>query len=85
MPNLTATMNLRIYRDIHINHSIQISNPSPPLSLSESTVSHSLPTDVIFDILSRLPVKFVTRFKCVSKAWFSHLGNGIHKMPPKVR
>ena len=58
---------------------------SHSLSLSEPTVSHSLPTDVIFDILSRLLVKFVTWFKCVSKAWFTHLGNGIHKMPPEVR
>ena len=94
-----------IYKDIHINHSIQISNPFPPLSLSQSqshsftlktnddvtlshsqnqrwcrslslslcepTVLHSLSTDVIFDILSRLLMKSVTRFKCVSKAWRS--------------
>ena len=39
VPNLTATVNLCalfIYKDIHINHSIQISNPFPPLSLSQS-------------------------------------------------
>ena len=53
------------------------------LSLSKPTVSHSVPslqTDVIFDILSELLVKFVTSFKCVS----AHLRNGIHKMPPEV-
>ncbi|KAK9293371.1 hypothetical protein L1049_021363 [Liquidambar formosana] len=30
-----------------------------------------LPNDVIFDILSRLPVKAIIRFRCVSKSWYA--------------
>ena len=50
---------------------------SRALSLSEPTVSHSLPKDIIFDVLSRLPVKSVTRFKCVTKEWRSLISETI--------
>jgi F-box interacting protein len=36
-----------------------------------STMSNSLPNEVIAEILSRLPVKSVIRFRCVSKTWCS--------------
>ncbi|RCV07216.1 hypothetical protein SETIT_1G226600v2 [Setaria italica] len=32
-------------------------------------VSVSLPEDIIFDVLARLPVKALCRFRCVSKGW----------------
>ncbi|KAL6634254.1 hypothetical protein ACP70R_026925 [Stipagrostis hirtigluma subsp. patula] len=32
-------------------------------------VPATLPDDIIFDVLSRLPVKPLCRFRCVSKAW----------------
>lgn len=35
------------------------SSPQPP----------QLPEDIIFDVLSRLPVKTLCRFRCVSKTW----------------
>jgi hypothetical protein len=34
-------------------------------------MSNSLPNEVIAEILSRLPVKSVIRFRCVSKTWCS--------------
>ncbi|GAB2298467.1 hypothetical protein Dimus_032530 [Dionaea muscipula] len=33
-----------------------------------------LPEDVVIEILARLPVKFLIRFKCVCKRWFSLIG-----------
>ncbi|CAL5039773.1 unnamed protein product [Urochloa decumbens] len=33
------------------------------------TTTSRLPEDVIFDVLSRLPLKPLCRFRCVSKAW----------------
>jgi hypothetical protein len=35
--------------------------------------SQCLPYDVVFDILTRLPVKSIIRFRCVSKSWNSIL------------
>ncbi|XP_059635036.1 F-box protein CPR1-like [Cornus florida] len=37
----------------------------------ESSSIKSLPNDVVMDILSRLPVKSLVRFKCVSKSWLT--------------
>ncbi|GAB2298471.1 hypothetical protein Dimus_032534 [Dionaea muscipula] len=34
-----------------------------------------LPEDVVIEILVRLPVKFLIRFKCVCKRWFSLIGS----------
>uniref|UniRef100_A0A5B7AF69 Putative F-box protein CPR30-like n=1 Tax=Davidia involucrata TaxID=16924 RepID=A0A5B7AF69_DAVIN len=39
---------------------------------SESeTMARDLPRDIIIDILSRLPVRSVLRFKCVCKSWYA--------------
>lgn len=31
----------------------------------------SLPDDIVFDVLSRVPIVFLCRFKCVSRSWRS--------------
>ncbi|KAK1699550.1 hypothetical protein QYE76_016247 [Lolium multiflorum] len=39
----------------------------------------SLPNDTIFDILSRIPVKSLCRFRCVSKEWYALIADpGFH-------
>ncbi|GAA0168478.1 hypothetical protein LIER_40573 [Lithospermum erythrorhizon] len=38
---------------------------------SKEAATQVIPIDVIFDILVRVPVKSLVRFKCVSKAWLS--------------
>ena len=41
------------------------------MSQSKQLSSERLPDDVVFDILARLPVKSLVRFRCVSKSWNS--------------
>uniref|UniRef100_A0A7N2R7G8 F-box domain-containing protein n=1 Tax=Quercus lobata TaxID=97700 RepID=A0A7N2R7G8_QUELO len=36
-----------------------------------------LPDDVVFDILTRLPVKSLIRFRCVSKSWYATITSRI--------
>ncbi|XP_050245421.1 F-box/kelch-repeat protein At3g23880-like isoform X1 [Quercus robur] len=33
-------------------------------------LSHRLPDDLVYDILTRLPVKSLIRFRCVSRSWY---------------
>ncbi|XP_044504084.1 F-box/kelch-repeat protein At3g06240-like [Mangifera indica] len=39
--------------------------------LMKNTMSQNLPNEIVIDILSRLPVKSIVKFKCVSKPWRS--------------
>ncbi|CAK9142904.1 unnamed protein product [Ilex paraguariensis] len=51
-------------------------NPSETKSSSSATVSScNLPQDLIVEILSRLPVKSLLRFKSVSKPWLALINN----------
>ncbi|CAL9239690.1 unnamed protein product [Arabidopsis halleri] len=43
--------------------------------MNRGETSDSFPTDLILDILSRLPSKSVARFRCVSKLWASMLAS----------
>ncbi|KAL9992431.1 putative F-box domain-containing protein [Helianthus debilis subsp. tardiflorus] len=33
------------------------------------------PSEIMYDILSRMPVKSLARFRCVSKLWCSYINN----------
>lgn len=41
------------------------------------SLSERVPYDVVIDILSRLPVKSLIRFRCVSKSWYSTITDPI--------
>ena len=57
---------------IHQTDQPQMSRSTEMLSLSEL-----LPDNVVFDILTRLPVKSLIRFRCVSHSWNSTITNPI--------
>ena len=40
-------------------------------------LSQRLPDDIVFDLLTRVPVKSLIRFRCVSKSWYSSTANPI--------
>ncbi|PON58759.1 F-box domain containing protein [Trema orientale] len=46
-------------------------NPNPNPGSAETTRMASLPWDTIVNILSRLPVEDLLRYRCVSKRWCS--------------
>uniref|UniRef100_A0A5B7A9R3 F-box domain-containing protein n=1 Tax=Davidia involucrata TaxID=16924 RepID=A0A5B7A9R3_DAVIN len=52
------------YQHIHLSF---LQNPNPKASIIE--MSDHLPADAVGNILSRLPVKSLVRFRCVSKPW----------------
>ena len=48
---------------------------SPPTTRNPIFLSERVPDDVVFDILTRLPVKSLIRFRCVSISWNSIITN----------
>ncbi|CAN6244472.1 unnamed protein product [Urochloa humidicola] len=48
----------------------------------ETTIS--LPEDIIFDVLSRLPVRTICRLRCVSKAWRALISDPAFAAAPVV-
>ncbi|CAN6165395.1 unnamed protein product [Urochloa humidicola] len=50
-----------------------------------SAAAAGLPDEILLEILSRLPVKPLFRFKCVSKAWFGFIADCLRKIPPTLQ
>ncbi|XP_024961784.1 F-box protein At3g07870-like [Cynara cardunculus var. scolymus] len=48
---------------------------NPLQNIPAIPMSKELPKDVIIDILSRLPVRYILRFKSVSKSWYALFQN----------
>lgn len=42
---------------------------------SEKICAQNIPDELVFDILTRLPVKSVLRFKCICKSWLSMISD----------
>ena len=47
----------------------------PNLTTTVSSMKSHLPLEIINEILSRLPVKSLLRFLCVSKRWYARIKN----------
>ncbi|XVE83792.1 hypothetical protein DITRI_Ditri16bG0115400 [Diplodiscus trichospermus] len=43
--------------------------------MASAPITHPLPEDIVVDILARLPVKSLKRFRCVGKSWCSLIQN----------
>ncbi|KAG2632201.1 uncharacterized protein LOC120659579 [Panicum virgatum] len=68
------------------NHPLQTiaAPPSPPAGgegCRNGSAVAGLPDDILLEILSRLPVKPLSRFKCVSKAWSGLVADCLRKIP----
>uniref|UniRef100_K3ZTX7 F-box domain-containing protein n=1 Tax=Setaria italica TaxID=4555 RepID=K3ZTX7_SETIT len=62
--------------------------PSPPAGgdgCPEGSTAAVLPDDILLEILSRLPVKALFRFKCISRAWFGFITERLRKIPPTLQ
>ncbi|XP_065622103.1 F-box/kelch-repeat protein At3g23880 [Quercus suber] len=47
----------------------------PPIILRRRTKHDDLPDEIVLEILARLPVKSLLRFRCVCKTWYSYITN----------
>ena len=47
----------------------------PPMILRRRTKHDDLPDEIVLEILARLPVKSLLRFRCVCKTWYSFITN----------
>ena len=47
----------------------------PPMILRRRTKHDDLPDEIVLEILARLPVKSLLRFRCVCKTWYSYITN----------
>ncbi|RLN36505.1 hypothetical protein C2845_PM03G22010 [Panicum miliaceum] len=62
--------------------------PSPPAGAEgcpKGSAVASLPDDLLLEILSRLPVKSLSRFKCVSKSWSDLVADCLPKIPQTLQ
>ncbi|MFS7926625.1 putative F-box domain-containing protein [Helianthus anomalus] len=60
--------------NLNINQTLN-SKPRFPFSTFKSTVMAEFPSEIMYDILSRMPVKSLARFRCVSKLWYSYIND----------
>ncbi|MFS8033497.1 putative F-box domain-containing protein [Helianthus anomalus] len=58
----------------NINQTLN-SKPRFQFSTFKSTVMAEFPSEIMYDILSRMPVKSLARFRCVSKLWCSYIND----------
>ncbi|KAJ1288071.1 hypothetical protein BS78_02G061000 [Paspalum vaginatum] len=54
-------------------------------SKRKASAAAVVPEDILLEILSRLPVKALFRFKCVSKAWAGLVADCLRKVPPTLQ
>ncbi|XP_030935079.1 F-box/kelch-repeat protein At3g23880-like [Quercus lobata] len=46
-----------------------------PTKILRRRMKHDLPEEIVLEILARLPVKSLLRFRCVCKTWYSYITN----------
>uniref|UniRef100_A0A5B7BB83 F-box domain-containing protein n=1 Tax=Davidia involucrata TaxID=16924 RepID=A0A5B7BB83_DAVIN len=62
----------------------RVREQNPDLCMMEINGIGCLPRDLIIEILSRLPVKVLCNFKCVSKQWLNTISNDTCLLKAKI-